>query len=71
MELEEILQKLDEIVKVLEGQNLSLNECIKEFDNGVELSKKGISILQENKGKISELKKEMDKITEFEFNLEK
>ena len=70
MNLEELLQKLDDIVKTLESQNHSLDECVKEFDKGVNLSKKCISILEENKGKITELKKEMDKICEYELNLE-
>lgn len=70
MNLEELLQKLDDIVKTLENQNISLDECVKEFNKGVDISKKCISVLEENKGKISQLKQEMDKICEYELNLE-
>lgn len=67
MTFEQMYAKLDEIVKKLEGQGVGLEESIKLFNDGLELSKKCLESLNQSKGKILLLTDELNKLTE-EFN---
>lgn len=68
MNFETTYAKLDEIVKKLESQNVSLEESIALFNNGIELSKQCLTYLNETKGKIKLLTDELNNICE-EFKL--
>jgi len=66
MKFEEALKKLEKIVQDLEGQEVSLDEALKKYQEGIELSrmcaqrleqaKKKIDVLTKNKKGESELK---------------
>ncbi len=65
---EATLQELEGIVRQLEG-NLPLDEAIKAFERGIELSKQCVSELKQEKGKLSLLVDDINNITE-EFKLD-
>jgi len=65
---EETMQKLETIVQELENGNLNLDDSIKKFEEGIELSKNASSYLEEAEKKITVLVKgEDDKLEEQDF----
>ena len=64
MNFETAYSKLEEIVKKLEGQNVSLEESIALFNSGIELSKACLKFLNESKGKIQLLTDELNNLCE-------
>ena len=54
---EETMKELEEIVKKLEDGNLSLDESVKEYTKGIELSKHAYSLLEKAKS-VLEIKEE-------------
>ena len=64
MNFETAYSKLEEIVKKLEGQNVSLEESIALFNSGIELSKECLKCLNESKGKIQLLTDELNNLCE-------
>ena len=64
MNFETAYSKLEEIVKKLEGQNVSLEESIALFNSGIELSKECLKFLNESKGKIQHLTDELNNLCE-------
>ena len=64
MNFETAYSKLEEIVKKLEGQNVSLEESIALFNSGIELSKECLKFLNESKGKIQLLTDELNNLCE-------
>jgi len=64
MNFETAYSKLEEIVKKLEGQNVSLEESIALFNSGIELSKECLKFLNESKGKIQFLTDELNNLCE-------
>lgn len=64
MNFETAYSKLEEIVKKLEGQNVSLEESIALFNSGIELSKECLKFLHESKGKIQLLTDELNNLCE-------
>ena len=58
MDLEKNLKSLEELVEKM--KNASLEEGIKLFEKGVGLTKECMEQLKEYKGKLSEIKSEMD-----------
>ncbi len=64
MNFETAYSKLEEIVKKLEGQNVSLEESIALFNSGIELSKECLNFLNESKGKIQLLTDELNNLCE-------
>ena len=68
MKLEEGFNKLDDIAKQLESGELSLDESIELFNESVEVTKNCLKILEEGKGKLVVIKKELDKIIEEELD---
>lgn len=65
---EQALGELEEIVKNLES-DMALEEAVKAFERGIELSKICIETLKAEKGKLSLLVDDIDNLTE-QFNLE-
>ena len=61
---EENMQGLENIVQELEKGDLNLEESIKKFEKGIELSKKCNEILEDSEKKITILIKKEDKIEE-------
>jgi len=55
MSFEESITKLEEIVKELEDENISLEESMKKFEMGIKLSSNCLKRLNEAEGKIEEL----------------
>ena len=64
MNFETAYSKLEEIVKKLEGQNVSLEESIVLFNSGIELSNECLKFLNESKGKIQLLTDELNNLCE-------
>lgn len=64
MNFEEGTKKLEEIVKKLDSNEISLEESITLFEEGVKISKECMDILNKSKGKITVIKEEFDKVFE-------
>ncbi len=66
MNFDEYSQRLQEIIKKLEKNEVSIEEGTKLYEEGVTIAKKCYEILQENKGKVTILKEELDKLADFD-----
>ena len=66
MNFDEYSQRLQEIIKKLEKNEVSIEEGTKLYEEGVAIAKKCYEILQENKGKVTILKEELDKLADFD-----
>lgn len=60
---EDALQELEAIVKKLEG-DIPLDEAVKAFEKGIELSKVCIADLKSEKGKLALLVDDINNLTE-------
>jgi exodeoxyribonuclease VII small subunit len=60
---EQDLLRLEEISRLLEEDNVELEEAISLFEEGVKLSKSCLQILKKSELKITELKSDLGKIT--------
>ena len=67
MNFEESIEKLEKVVNELETGNLNLDDSIKKFEEGMELSKKCNEILEEAEKKITMLIKKEGKLEEENF----
>lgn len=67
MNFEENIEQLEKVVQELEDGNLNLEDSIKKFEEGMNLSKKCNEILEEAEKKITILIKKDDKIEEEDF----
>jgi len=67
MNFEENMENLEKIVQELEKGELNLDESIKKFEEGMQISKKCNEILEEAEKKITILIKKDDKIEEEDF----
>ena len=63
---EQDLMRLEEISRILEEDNVELEESISLFEEGVKLSKSCLKTLKEAELKITELKSELGKLTQVE-----
>ncbi len=63
---EQDLSRLDEISRILEEDDVELEDAISLFDEGVKLSKSCLKTLKEAELKITELKSELGKLTHVE-----
>lgn len=63
---EDALKRLEEIVETLENEDVSLDECVKLFEEGVELSKFCRKKLNQVEDRIKKLSKNLDN----EFSVE-
>ena len=66
MTFDEYNNRLQEIVKKLEKNDISVEEGTKLYEEGVEIAKKCYAILNESKGKVTILKEELDKLVNFD-----
>lgn len=67
MSFEENMEALEKTVQELENGNLNLENSIKKFEEGINLSKKCNDILEEAEKRITVLIKKDDKIEEENF----
>jgi exodeoxyribonuclease VII small subunit len=62
MKFEERVANLEEIAKKIESDNLSLEESIKLYEDGIKTARECITYLNENKEKINNLTKQMEEL---------
>lgn len=67
---EEMMKKLEEISKELEVGNLSLDESVKKFEEGMKISKKCSEVLNQAEKRISILVEKDNNITEKNLSIE-
>ena len=67
MNFEESIKQLETIATELEKGNLSLEESVKKFEEGMKISKNCSKLLDESEKKINILIQDGDKITEEKF----
>lgn len=67
MNFEENLEQLEKVVQELESGKLNLEDSIKKFEEGMELSKKCNEILENAEKRITVLTNKEDKIEEKDF----
>ncbi len=67
MNFEETMKKLETITGELEKGDLNLEDSVKKFEEGMELSKQASKILEEAEKKINILIQKEDKIVEESF----
>lgn len=70
MSFEDIMKKLEIIANELESGELNLDESLKEFEEGIKLSKECNDILEKAEKKISILVSDGDNVEEQDFNIE-
>jgi exodeoxyribonuclease VII small subunit len=68
MTFSESSKRLNEIARRLEEPDVTLDESIALFEESVRLSSECMDILKTKKGKITEIKKELDKLIETDFD---
>ena len=71
MKFEESMQELEKIVDQMEKGNLSIDDSLKKFSEGIELCKACAKELDEAKGKVTILQKQMTELVEKPFKEEK
>ena len=59
MDLEKQLKKLEELTKMMES-GVSIEEGLKLFEQGVAITKDCMTMIKEYKGKLTEIKADMD-----------
>lgn len=57
---EKNIERLEKISELLESESLGLEEAIKYYEEGIELSKTCMKILNEAELKVTELKKKLE-----------
>lgn len=67
MDFEKKINELQEITKMLENPNLKMDEGVKLYEKGVELAKECYSMLNEVKGKVNIIKKDLETFREESF----
>lgn len=63
LSFEKKILRLEEISEMLESEDTELEEALKLFEEGIELSKDCLTILKNAELKITELKKKIESIT--------
>lgn len=66
--LDEKLNELKNITEKLEEDSVGLDESLKLFDSGVGIAKECYKVLNETKGKITILKKDLEVMKEEQFD---
>jgi exodeoxyribonuclease VII small subunit len=64
MKFEQASKELEAIASELESEKIPLEDSIALFEKGVRLSKECLDILSESQGKITVLKKQLNKLIE-------
>ena len=70
LSFEELVTKLEEVTNKLEKDNLNLDESIKLFEEGMEISKKCNKRLEEAEKKITILLQDGEEVKEENFNVD-
>lgn len=70
LSFEELMVKLEDITNKLENEKLSLDESVKLFEEGMEISKECNNKLEDAEKKITILINENNEIKEEDFNTE-
>ena len=70
MNFEENVEKLEKTVQELESGNLNLEDSIKKFEEGMEISKKCSEVLNQAEKRISILVEKDNNITEKNLSIE-
>lgn len=70
MDFEQLLKQLEQTVSKLDDPATTLDEGIALFNQGVEISKKCLGLLNEAKGKVVLLKRELDSVKESDLPLD-
>lgn len=70
MEFEQLLKQLEQTISKLDDPQTTLDDGIRLFDDGIRIGKECLTALNEAKGKIVLLKKEMDRVTETDLPIE-
>ena len=70
IDFEESMEKLEKIAIELESDDLSLNDSVKKFEEGMKISKKCSEILDNAEKKIKILIKDGDSLSEENFTAE-
>lgn len=65
MNFDEYNVRLQEIIKKLENNDVSIEEGTKLYEEGVDIAKKCYEMLKTNKGKVIILKEELEKLSNF------
>lgn len=68
-QFEEYITELEKIVNDLENGSMSLDDSIKNFEKGMEVSKKCSEILENAEGKITKMIKENGELKEESFEV--
>ena len=68
--LEDKIKELESLVASLEKEGLDIEEGIKHFEKGLNLTKECLDSLAGTKGKITSLKKQMEELLEEPIGLE-
>ncbi len=63
------LNRLEEISALLEGEDIGIEEAIKIYEEGIELSKECLNTLKDSELKIIELKKKLDEVSKSEEDI--
>ncbi len=63
------LNRLEEISALLEGEDIGIEEAIKLYEEGIELSKECLNTLKDSELKITELKKKLDAVSKSEEDI--
>ncbi len=70
MNFEQGTKELEKIIEKLDSKNVTLEESIVLFEQGVKISKECLALLNESKGKITMVKEELDSLLEVPFEIE-
>lgn len=68
MDFEKAIASLENIVQKLNNTDISLDESVKLFEQGVDIVKESYENLEKASGKITMLQKELDKYCEIKFD---
>lgn len=68
--LEDKINELEKLVSKLEKEDVGIEEGITLFEQGLAVAKNCLDSLSESRGKITALKKQMDKLFEEPLNVE-
>ncbi len=67
MELDKKLEQLKQIADKLEKEDVTFDQSIALFEQGVELAKECLQALNQAKGKITQIKQDLEAFKEVEF----
>lgn len=68
-DFENNLKRLKKLVQDLETNDISLDDGISAYQQGLVLAESCLKTLEQSKGKIAEIKKQMDKLVEEELTI--